>query len=158
MKIPIRRIRDVAVILDSDLAAIYGVPTRRLNEQVRRNKLRFPADFAFVLTANEWRLLRSDLSQDACFQAYKGNRSQIATGSYSAKHRDKRARPYAFTEHGARMGANVLRSPVFKSRSGVPPLNPNEKRRGRRLYISKRELGFHVRERTATYRVKRRRP
>ncbi|MFM8230597.1 MAG: ORF6N domain-containing protein, partial [Chthoniobacterales bacterium] len=50
MKIPIRHIRDVAVILDADLAAIYSVPTKRLNEQVKWDKDRFPADFAFVLT------------------------------------------------------------------------------------------------------------
>ena len=158
MKIPIRRIRDVAVILDADLAAIYGVPTKRLNEQAKRNKDRFPADFVFVLTAEEWRSLRLNEPEAIGNQVDKGDWSQIATGSNSAKHRDKRARPYAFTEHGALMAANVLRSPVFKSRSGVSPLNPNEKRRGRRLYISKRELGFHVRERTATYRVKHRRP
>ena len=110
MKIPIRHIRDVAVILDADLAAIYGVPTKRLNEQVKRNKDRFPADFVFVLTAEEWRSLRLNESEAIGNQVDKGDRSQIATGSTSAKHRDKRARPYAFTEHGALMAANVLRS------------------------------------------------
>jgi hypothetical protein len=157
VKIPIRHIRDVAVILDADLASIYGVPTKRLNEQVKRNRERFPEDFAFVLTAEEWRLVLLNKAQILDGKHYKGNRSQIATGSESAKHRDKRSRPYAFTEHGALMAANVLRSPISKSRSGVPPLNPDDKRRGRRFYFNKRELGFHVRERTATYRVKRRR-
>ena len=194
MKIPIRRIRDVAVILDADLAAVYGVPTKRLNEQVKRNRERFPEDFAFVLTAEEWRLILLDEAQIVDAQFYKGNRSQIATGCESAKHRDKRARPYAFTEHGALMAANVLRSPeavkmsVFIVRAFVRQremLAGNEAilrrlaeidktlllhdRGLRDLYQKllpllqapsdspKRELGFHVRERTATYRVKRRR-
>jgi hypothetical protein len=195
MKIPIRRIRDVPVILDADLAAIYGVSTKRLNEQVKRNKVRFPGDFAFALTSEEWRSVRSDKSQSIDIQRDKINRSQIATGSDSAKHRDKRARPYAFTEHGALMAANVLRSPeavkmsVFIVRAFVrqrETLAGNEAilrrlaeidktlllhdRGLRDLYQKllpllqappdppKRELGFHVRERAATYHVKRRRP
>ena len=194
MKIPIRHIRDVAVILDADLAAIYGVPTKRLNEQVKRNKDRFPADFAFVLTTEEWRSLRQNKPEPIGNQVDKCNRSQIATGSDSAKHRDKRARPYAFTEHGALMAANVLRSAaavkmsVFIVRAFVRQrelLVGNEAiirrlaeidktlllhdRGLRDLYqkllpllqppdAPKRELGFHVRERAATYRVKRRRP
>ena len=90
----IRAIRGQRVILDADLARIYGVPTKRLNEQVRRNARRFPPDFLFQLTSEE--------AQDL-------NRSQIATGSQ--KHRDPRLRPYAFTENGAIMAANVLNSP-----------------------------------------------
>ena len=191
MKIPIRHIRDVAVILDADLAAIYGVPTKRLNEQVKRNRDRFPADFAFVLTAEEWRSLRLNEPETIGSQVDKGNWSQIATGSNPAKHRGKRARPYAFTEHGALMAANVLRSAaavkmsVFIVRAFVRQrelLAGNEAilrrlaeidktlllhdRGLRDLYrkllpllqppdAPKRELGFHVRERTATYRVKR---
>jgi hypothetical protein len=106
VKIPIRHIRDVAVILDADLAAIYRVPTKRLNEQVKRNKERFPADFVFKLTSEEAR------GGDAA-------RSQIATLN---KGQNIKYLPYAFTEHGALMAANVLRSPTSKSRSGVPPL------------------------------------
>ena len=90
----IRTIRGQKIILDSDLARIYGVTTKRLNEQVKRNAKRFPADFLFQLTAEEIRIL---------------NRSQIATGSQ--KHRDPRLLPYAFTENGAIMAANVLNSP-----------------------------------------------
>jgi hypothetical protein len=112
VKIPIRHIRDVAVILDADLAAIYRVPTKRLNEQVKRNKERFPADFVFKLTSEEAR------GGDAA-------RSQIATLN---KGQNIKHLPYAFTEHGALMAANVLRSPISKSRSGVPPLNPIDKR------------------------------
>jgi hypothetical protein len=84
-------IRGVRVILDSDLAALYGVPTKRLNEQYRRNRKRFPEDFAFQLTAEEAKSLRS----------------QIAT---SSSHGGRRYRPYAFTEYGALMAANILNS------------------------------------------------
>ena len=90
----IRTIRGQRVILDSNLAQIYGVPTKRLNEQVSRNAKRFPPDFLFQLTAEEIGNL---------------NRSQFATGSQ--KHRDPRLRPYAFIENGAIMAANVLNSP-----------------------------------------------
>jgi hypothetical protein len=86
-------IRGRRVILDADLARLYGVETKRLNEQVRRNEDRFPDDFAFQLTAEEVRT----------------NWSQIATSS--GKHRGKTYRPFAFTEHGAIMAANILRSP-----------------------------------------------
>lgn len=89
----IHNFRNQKVILDSDLAHIYGVPTKRLNEQVKRNRHRFPPDFMFVLSPSEIEEL---------------NRSQIATGSQ--KHRDPRFPPYAFTEHGAIMAANVLNS------------------------------------------------
>jgi ORF6N domain len=85
-------IRGVRVILDSDLAALYLVPTKRLNEQYRRNRKRFPEDFAFQLTAEEANSLRS----------------QIAT---SSSHGGRRYRPYAFTEYGALMAANILNSP-----------------------------------------------
>src|SRR6266478_211965 len=85
-------IRGVRVILDSDLAALYGVPTKRLNEQYRRDRDRFPEDFAFQLTRQEIDSLRS----------------QIAT---SSSHGGRRYRPYAFTEHGALIAANILNSP-----------------------------------------------
>jgi len=88
----ITRIRGHAVILDADLATLYGVPVKRLNEQVRRNKERFPEHFMFQLTDSEWKNLRS----------------QIATSSL---HGGRRYRPHAFTEHGAIMAANVLNSP-----------------------------------------------
>src|SRR5260370_26383245 len=88
----IHTIRGVRVTLDSDLAALYGVPTKRLNEQYSRNRKRFPEDFAFQLTAEEAYSLRS----------------QIAT---SSSHGGRRYRPYAFTEYGALMAANILNSP-----------------------------------------------
>ncbi|HVM61355.1 MAG TPA: ORF6N domain-containing protein [Verrucomicrobiae bacterium] len=87
-------IRGQKVMLDSDLAEIYGVTTKRLNEQVARNVERFPLDFAFQLTRQEVTHLRS----------------QIAT---SKKGRGgRRYQPYVFTEHGAIMLASVLNSPV----------------------------------------------
>ena len=90
--------------MDADLARIYGVTTKRLNEQVKRNAHRFPAYFAFRLSKTELeQLLESHAESDQ-----PGNRSQIATGSQ--KHRDPRFLPYAFTEHGALMAANVLNS------------------------------------------------
>jgi ORF6N domain-containing protein len=85
-------IREEKVILDADLASLYGVTTSRLNEQVRRNEGRFPVDFMFQLTAEEFAALRS---QFAISKAGRGGR---------------RYPPYAFTEHGAIMAANVLNS------------------------------------------------
>ena len=70
-------VRGKRVILDADLARIYGVPTKRLNEQVRRNTNRFPPDFAFVLTDHEGTNLRSQIATSSC----DGNRSQFVTGS-----------------------------------------------------------------------------
>jgi len=86
----IRVVRGRRVILDLHLAQLYGVPTRRLNEQVRRNRARFPAEFAFLLTNQEFVDLKS----------------QIATSSWGGK----RKRPTVFTEHGAIMAASVLNS------------------------------------------------
>jgi phage regulator Rha-like protein len=83
-------IRGHKVMLDSDLAELYGVTTKRLNEQVKRNQERFPVDFMFQLTSEET----------------KGLRSQIATSKQQRGGR--RYRPYAFTEHGAIMAASVL--------------------------------------------------
>ena len=88
-------LRGQRVILDSELGTLYGVPTKRLNEQVKRNAERFPEDFLFRLSHAETEAL---------------NRSQIATGSQ--KHRNPRYPPFAFTEHGAIMAATILNSPL----------------------------------------------
>jgi hypothetical protein len=101
----IRTIRGQKVILDSDLARIFGIPTFRFNEAVKRNRERFPSDFLFQLTAQEAKSLRSQIAT----LKQTGNPSQIAMGSQ--KHRDPRFLPYAFTENGAIMAANVLNSP-----------------------------------------------
>ena len=80
------------VILDSDLAELYGVEVKRLNEQVRRNIERFPPDFVFQLSPTELNNLRS----------------QFATSS--SGHGGRRHLPFAFTEHGAIMAATALNS------------------------------------------------
>jgi phage regulator Rha-like protein len=83
--------RGYRVILDSDLAVLYGVSTKRLNEQIKRNQDRFPNDFMFQVE----------------FQEVMALRSQIATSKGG-----RRYKPYVFTEHGAVMAANVLNSKV----------------------------------------------
>ena len=95
-------IRGQKVILDYDLATIYGVTTKRLNEQVKRNPNRFPADFSFQIKPEEIENLRLRIatSNDS------NNRSLFATGSQ--RHRNPRYLPYAFTEHGSIMAATVL--------------------------------------------------
>ena len=100
------------VMLDRDLAAMYGVETRRLNEQVKRNIERFPEDFMFQLTKGELELLRSQLATSNQFgnQETTNWTSQNAT-SNSAK-MGLRRQPYAFTELGVAMLSSVLRSPL----------------------------------------------
>ena len=103
----IREIRGSRVMLDSDLARVYGVPTFRFNEAIKRNKNRFPPDFMFQLDPAEFEALKSQ----AAMARTEGtaNSSQIAMSS--GRHRGRAYRPYAFTEHGAIMAANILRSP-----------------------------------------------
>ena len=86
-------IRGHKVMLDADLAELYGVETKRLNEQVRRNIERFPDDFMFQLTANE-------------------KAEVVANCDHLAKLKYSPSLPYAFTEHGAIMAASVLNSPI----------------------------------------------
>jgi hypothetical protein len=86
-------LRGQRVMLDADLAEVYGVTTKRLNEQVKRNRKRFPEDFMFQLTEAEAHALRS----------------QFAT---TRQHGGRRTLPYAFTEHGAVMLASVLSTPT----------------------------------------------
>ena len=107
-KAPIIRIltiRDQKVVLDVDLAHVYGVTTKRLNEQFRRNRKRFPKDFAFQLTTREDDIMRS---RSVTALADPIMWPQIATTS--PKRRRKTHRPWAFTEHGALQAANILRS------------------------------------------------
>jgi phage regulator Rha-like protein len=118
-------LRRQKVILDTDLAELYGVTVKRLNEQIRRNRERFPADFMFLLATNE----------------HKALRSQIAT---SKKGRGgRRYPPYAFTEHGAIMAATVLNSKraiemsVFVVRAFV---------RMREMLIKNRQLAAKINE------------
>jgi phage regulator Rha-like protein len=85
-------LRHQRVILDSDIAELYGVSVRTLNQQLKRNRQRFPSDFVFQLNTSEQRILRSQ--------------NVIS----SSKHGGRRYKPYAFTEHGAIMAASVLNS------------------------------------------------
>jgi len=166
-------LRGQRVMLDSDLAAIYGTSTMRLNEQFKRNRKRFPDDFAFVLTREEFTNL-------------------ISQNAISRSHGGRRTLPIAFTEHGAIMLASVLNSEIavqasirvvrafVRLREMVAAnaqlasklaelerqldshdeaivdlfatlkrlLEPSESPK-------KREIGFHVREKAAHYRVQR---
>lgn len=90
--IPILTLRGVSVLIDADLARIYGVSTKRLNEQVRRNEDRFPEDFRFRLTAEE-------------------KKQVVANCDHLQPLKFSKVLPHAFTEHGALMAANVLNSP-----------------------------------------------
>lgn len=105
-------IRGRRVILDADLARLYGVTTKRFNETIKRNQQRFPEDFAFRLTGVEFASLKSQPAPGALQPidpaSNKPNWSQFATSS--SRHRGAVYRPWAFTEHGALMAANVLRS------------------------------------------------
>ena len=102
----IRPVRGVRIILDTDLANLYGVQTFRLNEAVKRNRARFPEDFLFQLTRGENDSLTS---QSAMSKPGRGGR---------------RTMPYAFTEHGALMAANQRNSFRFWNH---PPPCPNPK-------------------------------
>jgi len=168
----IHLVRGQRVMLDSDLAKVYGVSTKQLNQQVRRNLSRFASDFAFQLTASEFTNLRS----------------QIVTSSYGGR----RFFPWAFTEHGAIMLASVLNSEVaidaslrvvraFVRLREMISANAELARKfaelERRLDThdaqlaqlfaairqllapapeKKREIGFHVKEKAARYRGRRR--
>jgi hypothetical protein len=117
--IPIERIthaiyllRGQKVMLDFDLAALYGVATKVLNQAVKRNRERFPADFIFQLTAQDRSNLRSQIvtssQQILDNQRTPTNWSQFVTGS--SKHGGERYLPYAFTEQGVAMLSSVLNS------------------------------------------------
>jgi phage regulator Rha-like protein len=125
-------LRGQKVMLDSELAELYGVQVKRLNEQVKRNAGRFPRDFMFQLSHDEHRNLRS----------------QFATSS--SKHGGRRHSPFAFTEHGVIMVATVLNSKraiemsVFVVRAFVrlrEMLNTNNKVAGKLLELERRLKG-----------------
>ena len=116
IKSKIFEIRGQKVMLDYDLAAMYGVETKRLNEQVKRNIERFPNDFMFQLTKEEWEILTKQQikSQFVTADTPKNQkdiilRSQIATAKSITK---SRSTPYAFTEQGVAMLSSVLHSPL----------------------------------------------
>jgi ORF6N domain len=87
-------VRGYSIVLDSDLASVYGVETRVFNQAFRRNQERFPADFAFELTKEEWGSLRS----------------QFVILKAPGRGQHRKYLPWAFTEHGALMAATILNS------------------------------------------------
>ena len=99
-------VRGQRIILDSELAALYGVTTKRLNEQFRRNRKRFPADFAFQLTTEELAHIRSQIATSSLGTSLRSQNATLKAGR--GQHR--KYRPYAFTEHGALQAANILNS------------------------------------------------
>jgi hypothetical protein len=102
----IYEIRGQKVMLDFDLAELYEVETKVLNQAVKRNIKRFPVDFMFRLTANEWETMRSQI--DAASKESKNMRSQNVT-AYQKK-RNISANPFAFTEQGLAMLSGILNS------------------------------------------------
>lgn len=174
----IRIVRNKRVIRDTDLAAIYGVPTKALNQAVRRNLARFPEDFAIQLTRDEFDSLRS----------------QIVTLKKTGPGQHRKYLPIAFTDHGALMAANLLRSPqavqmstyvvrafgklrelllsqteILKRLAEIDTQFLGHDKALRALWreiqplldppppSEKPEIGFHVREDTPEYRAKPRR-
>jgi len=120
-------IRGYRVVLDTDLARLYGATTKAFNQAFKRNQHRFPADFAFQLSESEFVDLRSQVvtSNPQGIDLHGANWSQTVTSSRlrsapqtnssqfvmsSSRHRGAAYRPWAFTEHGALMAANILRS------------------------------------------------
>ena len=97
-------VRDKSVIIDADVAALYGVETRRVNEAVRNNPDKFPLDYMFALTDEETRILRSKISS---LERGGNLRSKISTTKLSSK---SRVAPKAFTEKGLYMLATILKS------------------------------------------------
>jgi hypothetical protein len=180
------------VMLDFDLAALYGVATKALNQAVKRNRERFPEDFMFQLSAEETASLKSEFvtssSQGAGDKRILKNWSQFVTSS--RKHRGATYRPYAFTEQGVAMLSSVLKSEravkvnIAIMRAFVKLRETLETNRElarkfaelenkvgkhdqeiaaildaiRQLMAPaekpRREIGFHVRERSARYRAR----
>ncbi len=128
-------VRNLRVMLDSDLAELYGVPTRVFNQAVKRNKERFPVDFMFQLTENEYDSLRSQI----VISNQRGGRRYL---------------PYAFTEHGAIMAATILNSQraiemsVFVVRAFIQlrDLLSSHKQLSSRLDDLERKLASHDRD------------
>ena len=116
----IRTIRECRVLLDADLAALYGVPTKQFNQAFKRSRDRFPEEFAFQLSAAEvavlnWSQTAASCSQPSAHEAVASNSTSSVMSS--RKHRGATYRPWAFTEHGALMAASILRSPRAREMS-----------------------------------------
>lgn len=103
-------IREHRVILDADLARLYGVTTKRFNEAFKRNRQRFPDDFAFQLTTAEFNNLRSQIATSSLQHAESTGVHPRWPQIVTTSHGGRRYCPWAFTEHGAVMAANILKS------------------------------------------------
>ena len=99
-------VRNQRVILDAALAKLYGVSTKRFNEAFKRNRRRFPADFAFRISAKQFSNLRSQVATSSLQSVDCIGENEESERS----HGGRRYRPWLFTEHGALMAANILRS------------------------------------------------
>ena len=118
-------IRGQRVMLDRDLAFMYGVETKALNQAVKRNIERFPEDFMFQLTKGEYEILTNANSKSQIVTARSSEntndsnlRSQIVTAKEFTK---SRTLPYAFTEQGVAMLSSVLRSPLARRQQASTP-------------------------------------
>ncbi|MBE0649076.1 MAG: ORF6N domain-containing protein [Bacteroidales bacterium] len=105
-------IRGQKVMLDSDLARIYGVTTARLNQQVRRNLDRFPADFMFELTSDEFQNLMLQIATSSLRTIDNTSDSNLISQNVTSRWGGRRKLPFVFTEHGALMLASVLNSSI----------------------------------------------
>jgi len=101
-------IRDQKVMMDAELAEMYGVEIKRLNEQVKRNIDRFPEDFMFQLTEEEWENMNAQVNQENSDEALRSQNATLNKGR--GKHR--KYLPYVFTEQGVAMLSSVLNSPT----------------------------------------------
>jgi hypothetical protein len=118
----IYEIRGQRVMLDSDLAAIYGVETKALNRAVKRNADRFPKDFMFQTSSREWENLKYQIGTSSSGEESQALRYQL--GTLKTGHGGRRRPPYVFTEHGAIMAANVLNSHLNRQ-NRVSDLTPD---------------------------------
>lgn len=105
------RLRGRRAILDGDLARLYGVTTGRFNEAFKRNRERFPEDFAFQLSAPELANLRSQIAISSPQRHESPGETRAGAGPSARPHGGRRYLPWAFTEHGALMAATVLNNP-----------------------------------------------
>ncbi len=107
----IRMIGKNTVMLDSDLAQLYGVETKVLNQAVKRNIERFPKDFMFKLTRQEWTGLKSQIVTSSLEQPDNQRETDLKSQIVTSSHGGRRTLPYAFTEQGIAMLSSVLDSP-----------------------------------------------
>lgn len=104
-------LRGERVLLDADLAALYGVTTAALNRAVKRNSARFPADFMFQLSREDWEDLKCQIGTSSGKDEPRGMRGPHSRVDVAPAHGGRRRMPYAFTEQGVAMLSSVLRSP-----------------------------------------------